>query len=462
MGCEQSATRLTGNSSHNLMAPFISWNCRGIRTKLEDLKALVNSTHPVCIALQDTFLKSNVHLKIRGYNCVRKDNVTGLSSGGVCILTSNSYPSTILNLHTPLQAVAVQVHVKTLVTVCCIYLPPNDVIPQNDLNVLIDQLPVPFILLGDFNGHSTLWGSDRTNSRTFHSVDLALCTPALFPLLNFIVASDLYNSDHFPLIVSHADENNATQQYPQTYIFQRADWGTFTRKAVITEEMVTPTSITNSVQNVIDCIIGAANATIPKRSSFPRKYHKPWWNDACREAYRDQKRLWGIFRRYPTTENLIAFKKARANARRIRRLSQRASWIRYVSSITSTTSSAQVWRKVREANGIYKDFTFPVLSVGSLSYSSPFEIANIMGQTFADISSSAFWNPVFLTKKRRAEQLKLKFETRGCFLYNCEFRMYELKKALSRTRDTNPGVDGITYSMLRHLDESSLLSPSSL
>ncbi|XP_055951523.1 LOW QUALITY PROTEIN: podocin-like, partial [Argiope bruennichi] len=79
-----------------------------------------------------------------------------------------------------------------------------------------------------------------------------------------------------------------------------------------------------------------------------------------------------------------------------------------------------------------------------------------MGQTFADISSSTSCNSAFLKKKRRAEQLKLKFETRSCFSYNCTFLIYELKKALSRTRDTSPGVDGITYSMLRHLDESSL------
>ncbi|GFX19450.1 hypothetical protein TNCV_3051081 [Trichonephila clavipes] len=114
-----------------------------------------------------------------------------------------------------------------LVTVCCVYLPPNDVVPQVDLNHLVSQLPAPFILLGDFNGHSPLWGHDVTNSRgrqieqlisdhclcllnndektyfhaptrTFHSLDLAICSPTLLPMLNFEVANDLHNSDHFP------------------------------------------------------------------------------------------------------------------------------------------------------------------------------------------------------------------------------------------------------------------------
>ncbi|GBL82194.1 hypothetical protein AVEN_252386-1 [Araneus ventricosus] len=157
-----------------------------------------------------------------------------LSQGGVCIFTSNSYPSTPLVLHTNLQAVAIQVHVKTLVTVCCVYLPPRDIISQEELNSLVDQLLEPFIMLGDFNGHSILWGNEDTNSRgqqieqlisdhclclmnsdektyfhaptcTFHALDLAICSPALLPLLTFTVGSDLYNSDHFPIFIAHAD-----------------------------------------------------------------------------------------------------------------------------------------------------------------------------------------------------------------------------------------------------------------
>ncbi|GFV11933.1 putative RNA-directed DNA polymerase from transposon X-element [Trichonephila clavipes] len=137
---------------------------------------------------------------------------------------SHLYPSNVVTLHTSLQAVAVRIHVHSLVTVCCVYLLPNDVVPQVDLNRLVAQLRAPFILLGDFNGHSPLWGHDDTNSRgrqierlicdhclcllnkdekkyfhaptrTFHTLDLAMCSPTLLPMLNFAVGKDLYNSD---------------------------------------------------------------------------------------------------------------------------------------------------------------------------------------------------------------------------------------------------------------------------
>ncbi|GBM02797.1 hypothetical protein AVEN_51985-1 [Araneus ventricosus] len=40
MSCEQPATPLTGVDNSSLMVPLVSWNCRGIRTKLVDIKAL--------------------------------------------------------------------------------------------------------------------------------------------------------------------------------------------------------------------------------------------------------------------------------------------------------------------------------------------------------------------------------------------------------------------------------------
>ncbi|GBL75189.1 hypothetical protein AVEN_194431-1 [Araneus ventricosus] len=277
------------------MGSFLSWNCCGILSKLQEFKGLINYFHPVCIGLQETFLSSNNPLKLHGYNSPRKDPATGSNhSGGVCILTSNLYPSTPLTLHTSLQAVAVQVHARTLVTVCSVYLSPYDGISQQHLDTLVDQLATPFILLCDFNGHSTLWGSDVTNSRgrqieqlisnnclcllnndektyfheptcTFHSLDLAICSPTLLPLLHFTVGSDLCNSDHFPIIVSSADSGGAIQ-YPPRYLFQRADWGNFMQVADITESMVSTADITEAVENVIECLMNAANNTIPKCS----------------------------------------------------------------------------------------------------------------------------------------------------------------------------------------------------
>ncbi|GBL79153.1 hypothetical protein AVEN_92399-1 [Araneus ventricosus] len=182
--------------------------------------------------------------------------------------------------------------------------------------------------------------------------------------------------------------------------------------------MVSIADISEAVQNVVDILIHAADNTIPKSSPRLRKFRRPWWNEACRDSYRNQKKCWSIFRRYPATENLVAFKRARAFARRIRRRSQRESWIKFVSYIASSTSSKQLWKKVKAANGVYKEFSIPVLNTGHASYSSPLDVANILGQTFAQVSAVDSYSPAFVAIKNRAERMPLTFSSRQSFPYN--------------------------------------------
>ncbi|GFY11578.1 putative RNA-directed DNA polymerase from transposon X-element [Trichonephila clavipes] len=143
--------------------------------------------------------------------------------------------------------------------------------------------------------------------------------------------------------------------------------------------------------------------------------------------------------RYPTTDNLIAFKRAKALARRIRRQCQRESWIKYVSSITSSTTSQQLWRKVKAANGLYREFIIPIMETSTALYSSPFDVANVI--------------------KNRLEWTPINFRCRQPLSYNCDFDMWELKRAFSSAHNTSPGPDGIYYELLRHLNEDSLMSP---
>ncbi|GFW67584.1 RNA-directed DNA polymerase from mobile element jockey [Trichonephila clavipes] len=203
------------------------------KNSTDDLKSIISTYQPACVAPSETFLKSSMTIRVRGYNCVRRDvDGDACPTGGVCLFTSHLYPNNVVTMHTSLQAVTVRIHIHSLVTVCCVYLPPNDVVPQVDLNQLVSQLSAPFILFGDFNGHSLLWRHNNTNSRgrqieqlmsdhclcllnndektyfhaptrTFHYLDLAICSPSLLPLLNFEVEQDQHNNDHFPLLDSH-------------------------------------------------------------------------------------------------------------------------------------------------------------------------------------------------------------------------------------------------------------------
>ena len=70
-----------------------------------------------------------------------------------------------IKLDTDLQAVAVRVSAKKTLTVCNICLPPSLEVNFSDLEQLIEQLPALFVLVGDCNAHSPLWGDVRQDSR---------------------------------------------------------------------------------------------------------------------------------------------------------------------------------------------------------------------------------------------------------------------------------------------------------
>ena len=87
------------------------------------------------------------------------------ASGGVSILIRKDIPHSKINITTNIQAVAIKATLHKAVNICSIYIPPNDDIDKNELKKLIDQLPRPFILLGDFNSHNNLWGCKDTNKK---------------------------------------------------------------------------------------------------------------------------------------------------------------------------------------------------------------------------------------------------------------------------------------------------------
>ena len=51
------------------------------------------------------------------------------------------------------------------ITICSVYIPPNFQLQSQHIDSLLEQLPSPYLLLGDFNGHNILWGCNKNNTR---------------------------------------------------------------------------------------------------------------------------------------------------------------------------------------------------------------------------------------------------------------------------------------------------------
>ena len=170
-------------------------------------------------------------------------------------MVKSSVPHSQFDLNTNLQAVAVTVTLSKKVTICSIYLPPNDTISKNSLVDLINQIPHPFTLVRDFSGHSKVWGCSATNDRgeiiedviaendlcllnekhptylhpptgNYYAKDLSLCHPNIYLDFDRSGCDDLHGSDHFPILIKETEPSDDEQHC--RWNSKKSELGTFT------------------------------------------------------------------------------------------------------------------------------------------------------------------------------------------------------------------------------------------
>ena len=288
-------------SSMDFKHKIIQWNCRGLKPNYNEVSLLISEYNPSVFCFQETFLKPDDTISLRGFNIYNFD------------------------LQTELQATAVSVTLDREITVCSVYIPPSFSLNSQHLDNLLQQIPSPYILLGDFNGHNILWGGQNNDSRgelienfttkndicimndksyTYHSpstksftsIDLSFCHPSLFLDYNWSVCEDQHNSDHFPIII---EQNTfSTEDHNPKWKLNRANWDLF--NTLCTGKLV-PENFKESSDPIADftsSLIEISKECIPQTSTNPTKSN-PWYNDDCKEAIKQRKQALSKFKRSP-------------------------------------------------------------------------------------------------------------------------------------------------------------------
>ena len=468
----------------DLKHKIIQWNCRGLKSNYNEILLLLSLLNPSIFCLQETFLKTNDNIDIKGFKSYNYIHSEGQRpSGGSSIFVKSCLPQREIKIKTQLQAVAVSVTLDKETTICSVYIPPAFSLTTEHLQSLLSQLPAPYILVGDFNGHNTFWGCKDNNSRgdiienfiannnlclmndksytylhpaTGHlsSLDLSLCHPSLLLDFDWSVYADQCGSDHFPVIIESV--NNSTNDHNTKWKLSKANWELYYS---LCEEGLKIDKFDNSLDPLDDftsSLLDIANKSIPKTSTNPKK-SKPWYNDECKDAIKQRKQALSKFCRYPTKENLNNVKNFRAKARRTIKASKRKSWKSYVSNLNHKTPIKKVWDMIRKISGKSKSPSFTHLNTKrGTKATSKEEIANTLGETFLDNSSSRNYSEKFQNIKKQEEKINLNFTSSNTEEYNSLFNITELKDAIAISKDTATGPDDIHYQMLKHLPETAL------
>lgn len=464
---------------------IIQWNCRGLKGNYNEILILVSLFSPKILCLQETFLKPNDKVDFKNYTSFHHiHHDCQKASGGTSIFVQSDTPHSLLDLTTNLQAKALNVSLTKTITICSIYIPPNSQLNQNDLENLLEQLPRPFMLLGDFNGHSKLWGCSDTNNKgkiiedfitendlcllndkkptylhpasgTYTSLDLSICHPSIYLDFDWSVCEDLHGSDHFPIIIQEIEKSD--DDFLPRWNLNKANWEKF---HILCEEKLLFNNFKSEedpVMSFSESLLNISLECIPKSSKCPKK-NRPWFNKECKEAIKNRKDSLKKFNKRPTKENLNATRILRAKARRTIKQAKRNSWQTYISKINSRTPMKKVWDKLRKINGKNKRSTCTHINLNGNKCLTKKEISNALGENFNKNSSSSNYNVKFQNYKNQKEKTKLNFTSNNNEKYNLPFTITELHESLQKSNDTAVGPDDIHYQLLKHLPTNSLIT----
>ena len=139
---------------------IIQWNIRHFSANFQELQLLCSQHKPLLVCLQETQHRKGTVVSLGNFSILSapaQPTDDGGLTGGVGLFVHQSLLHSPVELDTTLQAVAANVSIqKNTVTICSLYLPPSSHVQKQDLIHLIEQLPQPFFLLGDLNGHSPI------------------------------------------------------------------------------------------------------------------------------------------------------------------------------------------------------------------------------------------------------------------------------------------------------------------
>ena len=460
---------------------LVQWNIRGYRSNYYELRNLISDSNASCICLQETKIGNSIPFCPRGFDIFTSNRVDGEPHGGVAILVRRELPHIEIDITTPLQATAIQVQLNKFYTICSLYLPPSEEVPKSDIEQLIDQLPEPFLILGDYNARSPLWGDHTVNTkgrvfeqilaRTSHGllndgrpthlhiatdtlscIDLSLCSGSALSDFSWDISDSLYNSDHFPIFISCNESSPPVRT--KRYNLNKANWKLFREKSQTIGDASSFDNINQAIDYLYEIIRSAASDSIPLTNDWLPRKPKPWWDRELSQSFKEKNKKLKIYQNTRLVQDKINFKRARAEFRNKLKKKKTQSWNEYISSINSETPLNKIWKKVHKINGKYKACNMPVLKHNGNLISDPLDVGNLMGDTLSTISKGS-QDPNFLKNKRQLKPLR--FSGGESEDYNLPITTEEYNYALSLCKLTAPGEDEICYQMLRNVDCSTNL-----
>ncbi|XP_072401022.1 uncharacterized protein [Diabrotica undecimpunctata] len=450
------------------------------------LQIILGRYNPDIICLQETNFKNEKIQALKQFKSYCKNRTSQeKASGGVAIFVKKSIETTEISLQTNLEAICIKLNSSPNIYVCNLYLPSSTQVDSEALTKLLQQIPQPRLILGDFNAHNFLWDSSTMNSRgrlleeifeqsnlsvlndsrptrfniqngESSCIDLTICEPGLTPQLTWDRLDFLYNSDHYPLFI-HNNKNQGGQTFTPKWNLKNPNWNLFSNliESSMTTFKSTP-NIEETLENLVTIITKAAEKAIGKTTYIKQRNPVPWWNHECKTAVESSKRAFNQYKRYKTVENKIEYRKQGAIAKKTITNAKRQSWTQYVSTLYANTPMTEVWNKVRRISGLNSNQNIKSLEINGKAVTSNTEIVKILANTYKNRSSNTNYKKSFINYKQQEENKEMSFIPNTGEPLNLPISQLEYTEALSNLKETSAGAgpDDIPSIFIKHLPDS--------
>lgn len=478
-----------------MVLKILQWNARSLISNGQECKHFISTQcdKPDLLCVQETWLRPEWDFVLQGYTAVRRDRAEG-RGGGVGIFVRTGVKYSVMNLGKEQESIRVKVWTEEDEVTIINYYNPCQKLSLDVLNQIGGEVRGKQIWCGDFNAHSTLWGSENTDANgtcieefidkerlmcinngsgtrydsvrnTESAIDLTLVSPELASVTEWEVLNIVtVGSDHYPIMIRVGmklgqEEVGGVRRWK----FGSANWDEFqkvckARCGEISRESMEDVDKFNA--ELVTAIIQSAEETIPKCGGSRKRRAVPWWDESCGEAVKERNRAFRRLKTLHSMETLIQYKRAQAGVRRTIRTAKRAYWRKYCGSIGRETKLPDIWGMIRRMNGIRGYREIPVLQGDGAVAVSSAEKAELLAQTLVKVHSSE--NLSDLAKQQRESTLAsnpnvMVRKVATADSSDSKFSLFELKKAISSARQSAPGKDSVCYSMLVHMDDASLM-----
>ena len=463
-------------------------NCKGLVSKLQEIKTYVNNSEPDIVCLSETWLTKN-EPKLKNYQSFWKNRQR--IGGGLGIFIVNSITARHFNLiaynNGLLEFLGIEIFTYRYnwIKILCLYNPCKNV-TYSEMMHYINQLGNSYVIMGDMNAHSPILDGKyyiRSNSSGImleklifqenvillnepnvptyidyrtgkpSCLDICLVSSNLAQNSTFSVGPDL-GSDHRMIITSIRPTAARTIIIcPKRWKLKSVNWKQWrNRFANEVDSIVMPCDAEALNDSLINRVNSASDGLIPLTSGKTKiKQRTAWWDKECQDRVKARRKARHLCEKHPTEENIRILRKLTAEAKYHIKKKKKESWNRYVHSLSPDTPITKVWEKINKIKGTYSQQTLPI-AVNGDPIINPILIANTLAVHFAGATAGRNLelpqDYQMLMEKSREKPISAEF-----YEYDEAISEAELGVVLNSGRNTSPGADGIPNIFIRNLPQ---------